>query len=545
MTLSRRPWLSIWLEARLPVYKSPDSQFSHAMVRNWVSDCMQNHDRCKRLAAKRSKFAPDRLVEIASPALMRLSTKHSNTTPYVALSYCWGARTIFSTTNENISNHLVDIPWDMMPATFRQAVNITLVLGFKYIWIDALCIIQKNAEDFAQQSSKMGDIYSNAVVVISADSGETVQDGFLDERENASVEIKIPPWKRELENDVGLIIARPSFKEFSKIEGYQIINPTTLGHWSFHSDPTLDRAWCFQEQRLAARIVHYTTNETYWECATQTRCECGLEEISPMSAQLLARHDGESQNLQGITKVQFWWDLVEGYSQRELTNVSDRFPAFSGLAQRMQCKELGAYCAGLWTSDLPIALLWTTRGLLPSKEITLPETYVGPTWSWMSILSPIWEPTRNSVRNVVATVKEIRCQRSSTSEYGPLSSAYIVITGPTKVDDIETRAMDPEDTGASEVRYASAMTIQRRADNINNAGLLLHADLLSKTSDSWSCYSGDTLCIIISYNEKLRGWEGLALVKSNREVGSYERIGYIEYYGQLGNEWEEKTVRII
>lgn len=55
-----------------------------------------------------------------------------------------------------------------MPKTFIDAIIVTRYLGLRYIWIDSLCICQDDDQDWARESARMCDVYSNAHLVIAA-----------------------------------------------------------------------------------------------------------------------------------------------------------------------------------------------------------------------------------------------------------------------------------------------------------------------------------------------------------------------------------------
>lgn len=69
---------------------------------------------------------------------------------YVALSYCWGqeGNEDFVLTQSTLKRKIDIVPLSGLPQTLRDAITITKRLGFRYLWIDALCIVQANMEDW-------------------------------------------------------------------------------------------------------------------------------------------------------------------------------------------------------------------------------------------------------------------------------------------------------------------------------------------------------------------------------------------------------------
>jgi hypothetical protein len=95
---------------------------------------------------------------------------------YTALSYCWGDASIPLTTTANLTERRQGLRWDCLPKVFQDAIVLTRTLGIKYIWIDAICIIQDDAADLSMQLSQMTQIYHEALLVISADSASSAND---------------------------------------------------------------------------------------------------------------------------------------------------------------------------------------------------------------------------------------------------------------------------------------------------------------------------------------------------------------------------------
>jgi hypothetical protein len=81
---------------------------------------------------------------------------------YIALSHRWTEQTEkVCTTTSTIDQFKIGIRFDILPDQFQEAIRITRAIGIQYIWIDSLCIIQKEPDlaDWNIESTKMADVY--------------------------------------------------------------------------------------------------------------------------------------------------------------------------------------------------------------------------------------------------------------------------------------------------------------------------------------------------------------------------------------------------
>jgi hypothetical protein len=106
----------------------------------WVQKCLHGHEQCRQ--ATQASTLPTRVVEILAPQKVRLAVPHNLQEPYTCLSHCWGTTQFIQTTVDTIAQFENSIPWDRLPKTFQDAIDVTNQLGIKYIWIDSLCILQ-------------------------------------------------------------------------------------------------------------------------------------------------------------------------------------------------------------------------------------------------------------------------------------------------------------------------------------------------------------------------------------------------------------------
>lgn len=103
---------------------------------------------------------------------------------YCALSYRWGSKVPLRTTMRTLESHKRSIKDRHLPQTFRDAMRVTRCLGLRYLWIDALCIVQDDKNDWLRQAALMGSIYENCSATIAVHSAEDCAEGF--------------PWRREV-----------------------------------------------------------------------------------------------------------------------------------------------------------------------------------------------------------------------------------------------------------------------------------------------------------------------------------------------------------
>ncbi|KKY18793.1 putative heterokaryon incompatibility [Phaeomoniella chlamydospora] len=295
---------------------------------------------------------------------------------YAALSYCWGPPSkLTKTTPSTFSQYHKYIPFNELSRTPRDAIVIARQLGFQYLWIDALCIIQDEADkkDWATEAAKMAQYYENASLVIAASRAESSHSGVL-QRRNLRVS--------------------PQFAQHKcAIREVTVENPA--GYLA-------NRAWTFQEQTLSGRTLFYAERSIHWQCAGADFEEMTWSEIDTntgslhMGNTIFDKRDlmrwfawGETASggrMNGHSPPYFeWYRLVENYSTKTLTFVGDRLPALAGLANRFHNPLVtGDYLAGLWTSDIVGGLMWYTK----EPRVDCKE-YVAPTWSWASTMTSI------------------------------------------------------------------------------------------------------------------------------------------------------------
>lgn len=159
--------------------------------REWLSDCASSHEQCRKPAASQ---LPTRVVDVSpegSSDKPRLLETRGQRGEYLTLSYCWGKRHVSFLTSRNIGAYYEQLDIAAISHTLRDAINLTKRLGFRFIWIDALCIIQDSEQDKEKELSSMNRIYRDSLLTIVASSASNVDEGFLADRSNDDLEVLV------------------------------------------------------------------------------------------------------------------------------------------------------------------------------------------------------------------------------------------------------------------------------------------------------------------------------------------------------------------
>jgi len=153
-----------------------------------------------------------------------------------------------------------------LPRTLHDAVIITRSLGLRYIWIDALCIIQGSPKDKENELKGVAQIYQHGLLTISAASAQTVHDGFL--QEIKALVMKFSPF----------ILSYCSPDSTTSEPGNIIVQESH--RYDARSEPINQRAWTLQERLLSPRVLVYSTSQLMWQCQTEQLRNGGWQEIS-------------------------------------------------------------------------------------------------------------------------------------------------------------------------------------------------------------------------------------------------------------------------
>ncbi|KAI1761141.1 hypothetical protein GGR53DRAFT_522602 [Hypoxylon sp. FL1150] len=348
----------------LPKLLQPASGDQFALFKRWIEVCDEKHDGCRRKNINVSTM-PTRLIEV-SDRIRLIDSAAISPSPYVALSHCWGQvddNTKFCTFKHNIDQLRRSIDPDDIPPLFKDAVSIVRGLGFKYIWIDSLCIIQDDKQDWAHEAGRMEQVFSGAYVTIAASSAKSSNEGFLEPREPRScVQLST--------QNSGRVYVCPNIDNF-----HQDVELGALNR----------RGWVLQERVLSRRSIYFSSTQVYWECSDGVHCETltrlhnsksgFLGDANFPESALKHYRDGRQVLVQ---------DLYERYSELAFTEPSDRSMAILGLQKRLKEAFKTKVAFGLLDTYFARGLLWKRRGMRMMKRIDWRDGRPVPSWSWLS-----------------------------------------------------------------------------------------------------------------------------------------------------------------
>lgn len=387
------------------------SEGAFKLATYWVTSCLSSHPKCHRAGHGSTPFLPTRLLDVANSAIRLVESKDVvdvNSRRYLALSHCWGLIPIIRTLKDNYDKHKSQISEEDLSKTFKEAIHATRKLGFRYIWIDSMCIIQDDSDDWTKEAATMCDVYQFATLTLAAAHAPGGDVGCFKTRDG----LLNLPFHIDLPGGTTTLPARKlQFTTYGRPQA------NDLGG----GDPALyGRAWVLQEQLLSPRMLIFDGDQLKWECITMhgsegsptsgtTRHDLSLKSIRSGIMDEFEYFDDVDAKEGTMTdsrfwarmKNQYWCNLIMNYTHRGMTKSSDRLVALAGVAQALGRHTRNEYVAGLWREHFFIGLLWslphnetflmsatTNFDIERNERIRHAET-LAPSWSWASVTAPV------------------------------------------------------------------------------------------------------------------------------------------------------------
>ncbi|KAI1328346.1 hypothetical protein F5Y16DRAFT_398518 [Xylariaceae sp. FL0255] len=431
----RTMWFHLSADAGTPAFTSKDItgkllantrtgiDLDFDAIRKWQHRCHCNHPNCKVTLSGSETFdsekvmLPSRCIEIESEhgeiksCILRETRGQEG--KYIAMSHRWGpdterVKTLRSNYDCRVQrcvkgkSSCQQCKTPITTTLFTHAYEIALKLGIKYVWIDSLCIVQDDSDDWKTESAKMADYYQHAWLTIAAtrtrDSG-----GLFGELEtNTLARVTRLPYRDRQGVQKGYFYAQCTSGRDVSRDYKNAISRSAL----------LRRGWVYQEWLLSRRILAFADFGLFVRCQTGQPQSLAGDDVKFVKDEEdiswwdhTEKPDKSFQN-SGVLRywrvkdvVNGWRKVVEEYSGLELTKLSeDRLVALSGIAseyaraveaRKLRSKDAGqkddaetqrySYVCGSWFPEVR-DLLWEQAK--PGPRIRAKGI---PTWSWASM----------------------------------------------------------------------------------------------------------------------------------------------------------------
>lgn len=172
-------WESYAIGSGKVVPSNLNLQVAASRIMNWLELCQKDHRSCWSSSAA---SVPTRLLAITqsgSEISIKLIDGSKAVEKYMTLSHCWGDTHPMTTTRESSIERKAGILISDLPETFKHFVLLANALGVEYIWIDSLCIIQDDHDDWAREGGKMALVYAHSYLNIAAAHASGCNDGLF------------------------------------------------------------------------------------------------------------------------------------------------------------------------------------------------------------------------------------------------------------------------------------------------------------------------------------------------------------------------------
>ncbi|KAI3550333.1 hypothetical protein CSPX01_01931 [Colletotrichum filicis] len=361
MLLATEPhttWDKTFLARRISPHQADVS-----LLRRWLDICRTHHGSGCQPSPPDEVFSlleNLKFIDLDEEKIVTSARGGVRVTEYATLSYVWGGTQPLILTKENVfeysSKGSLGPNTPGLPNTVRDAMMLVKALGIKYIWVDALCILQDDTEEKFRVVPMMDRVYGHSILTICAAAGSGSHHG-IPGSPSTPREARQPKVRC---NGIDLVTTKT-------VEG--LVENTM---WN-------SRAWTFQERMLSKRSMIFVENRVFFQCRHATWSEEVFSEVLTPSWTL----EMIRSPLKSFEKnpVRLYLECVELFSGRLMTLQSDRLPAFEGMAAILSPPLRANLFYGMPDSYFDFALLWEKKIYgLRLEDLGGRSRY--PSWSW-------------------------------------------------------------------------------------------------------------------------------------------------------------------
>jgi hypothetical protein len=354
---------------------------SFNLIKEWMRICEIEHgSTCANVWKNVTEQLPQgaRMIDVNQMAIVEAPQNCR----YVALSYMWGRiNTEYKTLSENVAQRCQrgSLESVALPRTIRDAIRVVRKLGERYLWVDAMCIIQDDPDNTKAQIAGMAVIYGAAVLTIFSVGGD-------------SADAPLPGL------DPG---SRQEQQRVARIQSLSLAVPLRMLEETLAASKWNTRGWTFQEHVLSQRGLFFTNEQLFFRCARDVFSEDVIVESSKDSAMYPGKYEGlrfgglhsirhmRDQHNRYHTYARAFMQIVEEYTRRELTCPGDIYNAIFAIitvfSRDIEIAPLDpdlAFLFGMPVSVLEDAMLWQPDENAPPHDRRGEEGLVTPSWSW-------------------------------------------------------------------------------------------------------------------------------------------------------------------
>ena len=326
---------------------------------------------------------------------------------FAALSYVWGKLKRPHTVHTKANHSSLYMPNainpldEALPRSIRDAMIATDGLGYRYLWVDALCIVQDAREDKQVQINNMAAIYGLASLTIVAAVGQDADAGLPGVGSTPRSK-----WQFVFNNGLG---------EFAN-KGHDLEQSIGSSYWQ-------TRGWTYQEFAFSSRLLMVTEHEAFFVSAQPSHSlDSSYFWQSESNVSRLQQRGGVASSFTShviskpLDAVGLYNNTIETYSCRTLTFQNDVLDAFEGIASYLNQGFRSGFTFGLPNAYLELGLLWFSYRLADT-ELTRREGF--PEYSWVSRTHKVsmkrrplstWPSSRLLWRNFSPRQKEWICE---------------------------------------------------------------------------------------------------------------------------------------
>lgn len=330
----------------------------YALANAWLKTCQEKHEICRIPDVfNKHRLSNIRLLDVNTRRLI----PYGDDMHFIALSYVWG-----NVKQEPVGND-GKVPLNL-PLTIEHAMIVVRKLGYKYIWVDSVCIDQGDSEDKTDQINHMDVVYSCATATLILLDSPHADFGI------PGVSATETMFRADLSRE-GQLEAFIGEKEEIRVVSFQddLYDELERSLW-------MKRAWTYQEALLSQRRTIFTRQQIMFSCNTMVCYEDGRQTYTSIYDRPLVNPLYHMNLTEEPSRFEAYRKLVTDYVKREMTNQEDGLKAISAILTSWEKKiSSERFMFGLPKTSFRYALLWSqVSGSIPAKR----RSSILPSWSW-------------------------------------------------------------------------------------------------------------------------------------------------------------------